>query len=277
MKKIFIITIGLIALINLSFGQIPNPSFEIWTEQHPEGWRAYWNSPYSPYTFETISENSHNGSIAVKSDIVLTGPYYNPSGLYSANETTDFYFPVSQKPLELKGWFILQTNGLDTLTVNVTMKSSGTIVGQGEFLTSTTNLTFSEFTANINYSASTIPDSMKIVITFNHGTPWSGHSGSYFIIDDLSFGFVDGVNEIQQDQSIIIAQNTVSETISIKSSRIEKINSVEFFNSFGQTIKIISPVTEFENINVSEFPHGVYLYRILNSDNIWTTGKFIKQ
>lgn len=277
MKKILLITFGLLTLFNFSFGQIPNPSFENWTGQHPDGWRAYWNPPYSPYTFETTSTTVHNGSIAVKSDIVLTGPYYNPSGLYSANETTDFYFPVSLKPLELKGWFILQTNGLDTLTVNVTMKSSGTIIGQGEFTAFTTNLTYSEFTANINYSVSAIPDSMKIVITFNHGTPWSGHAGSYFILDDLYFGLVDGINENYQNQYFQVAPNPTSETLSITSTNNKNIKSVELVNSFGKVVKIITPLTGYNNIDVKEFSSGIYFYRILNADNIWTTGKFIKQ
>jgi hypothetical protein len=277
MKKKLLIKIVILSFINFSIGQIPNPSFENWTGMHPDGWRAYWNPPYSPYTFETISSTSHSGSIAVKSDIVLTGPYYNPSGLYSANETTNFYFPVSTKPLELKGWFILQTNGLDTLTVNVTMKSSGTIIGQGEFKAFTTNLTYSEFTVNINYSPSAIPDSMKIVITFNHGTPWSGHAGSYFIIDDLYFGLVDEINENYQDRYIKVFPNPASDALSFKSTINKNIKKIELINSFGQVIRTITPLTNDFNIDIKDFIEGIYFYRILYFDNIWTTGKFIKQ
>jgi len=178
MKKIIPFALLFLFAANFSFGQIPNPSFENWTGSQPDGWRAYWNSPFSPYTFETISTNAHNGSKAVKSDIVLTGPIYNPSGLYSASEATGFYFPISSKPTKLKGWYILQTNGLDTFTVNVTMKYQSAVIGQGEFTSTTTNLNYSEFINYINYSSSATPDSMKIVITFNHRDVGSGHAGS---------------------------------------------------------------------------------------------------
>lgn len=276
MKKILPIVIGFLAFFNYSFGQIPNPSFETWTGQHPDGWRAYWNPPYSPYTFETTTTNVHNGSIAVKSDIVLTGPYFNPSGLYSASDTTDYYFSITTKPLELKGWFILQTNGLDTFTVNVTMKSSGVIIGQGEFTSFTTNLTYSEFTTNINYSVSAIPDSMKIVVTFNHGTPWSGHSGSYFILDDLYFGLVDGINENHNSQSFQVTPNPVTKDLHIIASNNEQIKSFEIINSFGQVLKTINEPTTNENIEVSNLSNGIYYYRINSSEGILKTGKFIK-
>jgi hypothetical protein len=277
MKKYFLILNVLIFITNFAFGQIPNPSFETWTGQHPNGWRAYWNPPYSPYTFETQSTSAHAGTVGVKSDIVLTGPYFNPSGLYSASDTTNFYFPITTKPLELKGWFILQTNGLDTFTVNVTMKSAGVVIGQGEFTSFTTNLTYSEFTTNINYSISAIPDSMKIVVTFNHGTPWSGHSGSYFILDDLYFGLVDGINELKKDPSLMIFPNPAYNFISIGVSENNQIKKIEIVNSYGQISDCSELLINKNFLNLTQLANGLYSILVLTSDNKLMTAKFIKQ
>ena len=276
MKKIIPFALLFLITANFSFGQIPNPSFENWTGPQPDGWRAYWNSPFSPYTFETISTNAYNGSKAVKSDIVLTGPIYNPSGLYSASEATGFYFPVSTKPTKLKGWYILQTNGLDTFTVNVTMKYQGAVIGQGEFTSNTTNLNYSEFINYINYSSSSTPDSMKIVITFNHRDVGSGHAGSYFIVDDLSLSQTIGLDENQNTLFVQISPNPATSAIEIKTSNTDKIQSFELINSFGQVLKTIQNSALTEPIDISNFENGVYYYRLFTTDDFIQTGKFIK-
>lgn len=276
MKKIIKLTLLFLLSANFSFGQIPNPSFENWTGPQPDGWRAYWNSPFSPYTFETISTNTHNGSKAVKSDIVLTGPIYNPSGLYSGSEATGFYFPIMSKPTKLKGWYILQTNGLDTFTVNVTMKYQSTVIGQGEFTSNVTNLTYAEFITNINYSSSATPDSMKIVITFNHRKSGSGHEGSYFIVDDLSLSQTSGLDENQHTPFVQISPNPATSSIEIKTSNAEQIQSFQFINSFGEVLKTIQSTDLTEPIDISNFANGVYFYRLFTTDNFIQTGKFIK-
>jgi hypothetical protein len=276
MKKIIPFVLLFLFTANYSFGQIPNPSFENWTDTQPDGWVAYRTNPFSPYIFETISTNAHNGSKAVKSNIVLTGPVYNPSGLLSASEASDYYFPISTKPTKLKGWYILQTNGLDTFTVNVTMKRQGAIIGQGEFTSTTTNLSYSEFITYINYSSSTTPDSMKIFITFNYGKAGSGHEGSYFIVDDLSLSQTIGLDENQNTLFVQISPNPATSAIEIKTSNTDKIQSFELINSFGQVLKTIQNSALTEPIDISNFENGVYFYRLFTTDDFIQTGKFIK-
>jgi hypothetical protein len=276
MKKIIPFVLLLLFTANYSFGQIPNPSFENWTGTQPDGWVAYRTNPFSPYIFETISTNAHNGSKAVKSNIVLTGPVYNPSGLLSASEASDYYFPISTKPTKLKGWYILQTNGLDTFTVNVTMKRQGAIIGQGEFTSTTTNLSYSEFITNINYSSTTTPDSMKIFITFNYGKAGSGHEGSYFILDDLSLSQTSGLDENQNTLYVQISPNPATSVIEINTSNTDKIQSFELINSFGKVLKTIQSSILTEPIDISNFENGVYFYRLLTTDHFIQTGKFIK-
>jgi hypothetical protein len=276
MKKIIPFVLLSLFTANYSFGQIPNPSFENWTGTQPDGWVAYRTNPFSPFIFETISTNAHNGSIAVKSNIVLTGPVYNPSGLLSASEATDYYFPITTKPTKLKGWYILQTNGLDTFTVNVTMKRQGAIIGQGEFTSTTTNLSYSEFITNINYSNSTTPDSMKIFITFNYGKAGSGHEGSYFILDDLYLSQTSGLDENQSTPFIQFSPNPSTSSIEFKTTNADQILSFELINSFGQVLETIQNPSSTENIDVSNYDNGVYFYRVFTTDNIIQTGKLIK-
>lgn len=276
MKKIIPFVLLFLFTANYSFGQIPNPSFENWTGTQPDGWVAYRTNPFSPYIFETISTNAHNGSKAVKSNIVLTGPVYNPSGLLSASESTDYYFPITTKPTKLKGWYILQTNGLDTFTVNVTMKRQGAIIGQGEFTSTTTNLSYSEFITYINYSSSTTPDSMKIFITFNHGKAGSGHEGSYFTLDDLSLSQTSGLDENQYTPFFQISPNPSTSSIEFKTTNADQILSLELINSFGQVLETIQNPSSTENIDVSNYENGVYFYRVFTTDNIIQTGKLIK-
>lgn len=60
-------------LIEISFAQIPNASFESWTGGKPDNWKAV---NVTGYNFITQVNNAHAGSSAVKS-VVLNMNGYN--------------------------------------------------------------------------------------------------------------------------------------------------------------------------------------------------------
>ena len=250
-------TFALLFLTSLCFGQIPNPSFENWTGTQPDGWMAYRTNPFSPFIFETINTNAHNGAKAVQSDIVLTGPIYNPSGLFSGNQSSGFYFPITTKPTKLKGWYILQTNGLDTFTVNVTMKKQGAIIGQGEFTSTTTNLNYAQFSANINYTSAVTPDSMKIIISFNHATAGSGHAGSYFILDDLTLDQTIGVEDISNEPTIQFSPNPAQNKITITQNTDQQTN-IKLFDLNGAIIHQWQLNNTSQTFDISPLTNGIY-------------------
>jgi hypothetical protein len=276
MKRILSVALLLFFTATYSFGQIPNPGFESWSYQQPDGWRAYNNPPHSPFTFESMTLSAHSGLVGVKSEVVLTGPIYNPSGLYSGSTASNYYFPVTTKPTKLKGWYILQTDGQDIFTVNVTMKAQGAIIGEGEFTSNTTNLSYSQFTTNINYTSAATPDSMKIIITFNHGLAGSGHAGSYFILDDLSTEQTNSIEENQMAPLFTVSPNPAAEFIRLHASKGNQIHTFELTNACGQVLRTIQNPSTTDNIDISSFESGVYFYRIFMTDQLIQTGKFVK-
>ena len=285
--KTKILTSTLMFIAILAFGQIPNPSFEQWTGSKPNGWHSYFDG--APYTFETQDNNPYQGSYAIRSSIVQTGPVANVAGIVTGDVTWTGYnptmnqygfIPTTAKPTKLFGWYILHNNNLDTMTANVWFKNSGNVIGTGEFKTTASNTIYTQFIVNINYTSSLQPDSFKIFITFNHRTPSSfNNAGAYFIIDSLRFDNTVGINENNRtENSVKIYPNPTNALLMFQTfDNSAKIKIAEIYNSNGQLVDKLNPNETSFSIDIEKYKSGLYSYKLTFDNETVKTGRIVKK
>ncbi|MEO8149227.1 MAG: T9SS type A sorting domain-containing protein, partial [Bacteroidia bacterium] len=278
MKKLILI---LIIVINtqLTFSQIPNPGFESWNFFQPAGWRAFWTSPYSPVEPDHADSNAHSGYLAVKSEI-FNILQCNPSGLFTGTELDSFYLPISIKPEELHGWYILNSIGNDKFTATVKFKNNSQQIGYGQFVDSISSTVYQEFVAPINYNSSAVPDSFSIALTFNSESPFPlgafgiANCGSYFIVDDLSFHTLSGINDLTSNFLLQISPNPFNDEFKLTLNN----NIPSQFTLYDLTSRklIHQQFTSSITLNTSQLSKGIYIYEVRNKNGVIKKGKVVK-
>jgi hypothetical protein len=173
------------------FAQIPNGSFENWTNGSPDNWLT----TNSPPTLVNITKSAvaHAGSSAARGDVVTrSGSFVLPPYLLSGSEGNGFTY--SQRPAAFNGWYQFSpaTGSGDQMLVNVILFkgiSRGTPIGVASILIKASATAYKQFSLPFLYVSAETPDTcvIQIQITGAAGQP---KVGTYFIIDDLSFGSV---------------------------------------------------------------------------------------
>jgi hypothetical protein len=103
-------------------------------------------------------------------------------------------FPIVSRPDALHGWYKFTSVGGDGFTVSVVFSNNSGGVGSGMIADATPASVYREFVVNILYPTAETPDTVEMVIaTF----PFTGgyHVGTFFIVDDLTWGPVSDVKE----------------------------------------------------------------------------------
>lgn len=172
------------------FAQIPNASFENWTGGSPDSWLTT-NSP-PVYTNITKSTAAHAGSSSVRGDVVtLTGTsFVVPPFLQSGTDGTGFTY--NQRPAAFNGWYQFSpaASSGDQFIVNAILfkgLSRGTPIGVASALITAATSSYKQFSLPFVYLSGDSPDTCLIQFQIA-GTAGQPHAGSYFILDDLSFG-----------------------------------------------------------------------------------------
>ncbi len=171
--------------------QIPNAGFETWTNSTtPASWGTD-NIP-SVVTAVTQSADKHSGSYAAQAQVAsYAGNPYPPT-------LVSHQFPVAQRYTSLSGYFKFAPVGGDLIGIVVYMMKNSSPIGIGGGVDGTTYSTFTQVTVPIIYQDSiTVPDSAWIQLAIGADTLTSTlHTGSTFIVDDLSFGTSSAVTEL---------------------------------------------------------------------------------
>jgi hypothetical protein len=85
------------------------------------------------------------------------------------------------------------------------------------------------------------------------------------------------IDEIKNGPSISLYPNPVTDLLILDVKEVKNPLKFEIYNSLGQFI-LSSPITSAQSeINVSELPAGIYLLRVLTSQNEVHTARFIKE
>jgi hypothetical protein len=173
------------------FAQIPNASFENWTNGSPDNWLT----TNSPPTLVNINKSTvaHAGSSAARGDVVtLSGSFVMPPYLLSGSAGNGFTY--SQRPAAFNGWYQFSpaAGSGDQMFVNVILFkgiSRGTPIGVASALITASATAYKQLSLPFLYVSGDTPDTciIQIQVTGAAGQP---KVGTYFILDDLSFGSV---------------------------------------------------------------------------------------
>lgn len=214
MKKLYIalshfaiVTVFALTLANSEAqNAIPNPGFENWTNQgsydDPDGWGTL-NSQTSALGIKTVlkSTSVHSGSFAINlvtkhiTFINQTAPgIAGSNGVFDQNCSCFIGgVPYNLRPDSITGWFKYSPVSTDTASVEITLsKWNGTsrdVVGSVKFTQSTAVTTYTQFKTKINYSLTTDPDTMVIILLASWTGATSSNNNSSFFVDDLALTF----------------------------------------------------------------------------------------
>jgi hypothetical protein len=251
--------------------QIPNASFENWTNGEPDGW-ATSNSPPDFITI-TASNESHGGTKALRGQVITdtNGVLHRPI-VFAGSDGGGF--SVTQRYSALEGYYRFLPATADQCIITVTMLKNGAQIGHGEFDAASNTDGYTHFVAPIAYSVDSIPDWAQISMrTFCCGLA----SGTVFYVDDLSFANPTAVTEqvgaiptsykLEQNFPNPFNPKTIIRFeiggLSVVTLKVYNILGVEVATLVNEKLAAGSYSVEWD---ASGQPSGVYYYQIKTED-----------
>lgn len=279
MKKTILLYQFLLVLIIISaplYAQIPNSGFEQWDQGEPIDWITS-----NEWFLNTVSQtaSSHSGLSALKLQTLSMNEFLIPA-IVSAG-TDGYGFPISERHEQLSFYYKFnKTVSTAYLYIAVGVKKNGETIG-AEFITITEAADdFVVMNIPITYLSNEVPDSAIIVLQVADQVSDLSASGSYAVIDDISFNAVSDVEEDDLKLSdFILAQNypnpfNPSTIISWQSPR-GSWQTIKVYDLLGRVVATL--VDEYKpagsyavDFDASKLSSGVYLYRLQSNSEIIT-------
>jgi hypothetical protein len=167
----------------LGYSQIPNAGFESWNLGEPDGWLTDNSDVLQPVTSTT---DAHGGSAALQGTVLsLSGTIKLTPSILSGPGGRGF--PVQAREAALHGWYKYSHLGNEVFNITLIMEWTQNTIGGGGLLITDAQSTYREFALNILYQTGDTPDTCIIsaaVFSFAEQPT----AGTFFILDDLSFG-----------------------------------------------------------------------------------------
>ena len=267
-----------------SFAQIPNSGFENWTNGNPDGWDAFSNfgSTIIPLTKTT---DAHSGNSALRGDVIsVSGGIYSP--VLMAGQGGDGV-PCNSHIGSLTGYykFVPAASSGDAFEADVIVFKGGWTtggIGTGIIQLSASTTTYTKFIVPITYYANGTPDSCYIMFAIDAGSGSDPKVGSYFIVDDISYGPVTGITDNGKTQPVVFKLNqnypnpfNPSTDISFTVPSSGKV-MLKIFNVMGQEVaslfnQVVAGGNEYHaTFNGSGLASGLYFSRLqfISNDGI---------
>ena len=191
----FLFAVALVLLVPAALrAQIPNAGFESWTSGNPDGWATGNVVPL--VVTVTQSSTAHGGASTVRGAVV---PFYT-SLMAPVIQTGPggHGFGCTSRPTSIDGYYQFHSVGGDRFGVNTVLYKgvvAGTVIGNAASANATEVPGWTHFSVPFGYASSASPDTCIIQIQIvGPVTGTDYHAGSYFLLDDLSFGGVTGVD-----------------------------------------------------------------------------------
>ncbi len=191
----FLLALALVLLVPAAVrAQIPNSGFENWTSGDPDNWVTS-NVP-SFATPVSQSSAAHGGASAVRGTVVLFYSLLMAPVLQSG--PGGHGFGCTSRPTSIDGYYQFHSVGGDRFGVNTILYKgvvAGTVIANAASANATEVAGWTHFSVPFSYVSSANPDTCIIqIMIVGPVTGNDYHVGSYFLLDDLSFGGATGVD-----------------------------------------------------------------------------------
>ena len=260
-----------------AFSQIPNESFENWTNGEPDNW---WSSNGIAHVLP--DSNSHSGFLALRLQITADSSGAQGTTLYTRVASSGSYYPLGNitPPTSIQFWAITNLLNGDVLSINTTLKNaSNNIVALiNGTCVSTNSSTYQLYNFPLTYTLpGSLPDSAATWFSFKNGSCVPNinplHAGSFVIIDGISYDNPTGIkNEDGNEMIQSIYPNPASAFTSLnyqlkKSSDVK----IQIFDAYGKIIE------EYEEsslpagnhsfpIDLNACSNGIYITSLTTND-----------
>ena len=189
--------------LSTSNAQILNASFEDWNSFDPVNWTSLDEA--GGIDGITESSDAHEGSSSVRMEVVDLGGFAFPPYLWSIDDNGNLH-SVTEKHGSLKGWYKFSPLGNDGLYIVVGMlDSDSSAVGAGAMYFQNAASSWTEFDIPIYYTPG-LPNPVQTFISiFIFDSTGQANSGSFALIDHLSFtdpSAVEQISGLPQDFSL---------------------------------------------------------------------------
>jgi hypothetical protein len=263
MRRFLII---LLFFFRSAVGQIPNNSFENWTNGSPDSWQTA-NIPIVPHSVLADSD-SYEGNFAVKGIVVSdirNKPFAPYLGIYGPAAQG---FPISETYERLTGWCKLFLKPGDRFTGDVKMYDHNQEpMADGKLVIDTSINSWTFFRIHINYYGLLEPVSSMLFFTITDSTLISsGQIGSYFLLDELSLDGTTGIKKLSGVNDINIYPNPAHSELHIQNLSMNENYNYVFSDITGKVLVNRLQNNSDEILNTEEYSPGIYFLNIISDE-----------
>ena len=278
-----------------ALSQIPNASFESWTNGDPDGYvTSNINGIVTNVTQSTVA---HTGSSAVRGDVVQFFTQVLQPVIQSGPGGHGFGY--NQRPGSFTGWYQFTGVGGDRFAVNVGLYQggiNGTIIAIAAAAPSTQVTSYTQITAPFVYQNPGLPDTCIVQVQIvGPSVSVPPHVASFFLLDDVALVGSAGVEQgtpavplaasLEQNYPNPFNPGTrIQYSLPSQSSEyaegrvgVGSLVTLKVFDVLGREVATLvneekKPGTYEVSFDASSLPSGVYYYR-LQSGNFVDTKK----
>jgi len=268
MKKF---TVLILFATTLAVAQVPNGSFEVWSNDAPSGW-ATPNAPNLPLLV-TQSANAKTGSFAAKGEVAQWSPDVVVSPFIQSGDDASG-FPYTQRPVKFTGSYTFAPAGNDRFSISVVLMKGDDLVGLAARTFSGATSEYRDFEIPFEYLNNDTPDrciATVMIIGPELGSDY--HLGSSFLVDDLNFSDSpvaveeEAVNPVQFNLQQNYPNPFNPSTVISYELPVAGNVTLTVYNSLGETVKTLVNGQMESGIhqvtfNASDLPSGLYLYEL---------------
>lgn len=295
MKALLTITIATLALTSHAQSNIPNQSFENWTNQGtyetPDSWFGT-NDVIGSFGVVCVNKSADaaHGSFSLELESKQVVPGTVAPGAVTTGEVAfDAQFnptffggsPFDRRPSLFGGMYKFAPNGADTgtaiftLTVRDTVADTNTVVGIGAIDFDTAQPAWTPFQVPMVFFTADVPDTLLIVFVSSRlggGSP----AGTTLMIDDVYHpDTLSGIGDPVSFVPISIGPNPASEQLHV-SIASGYAGLLCIHDITGALVEIINVAAGDSQVSLAGYDDGLYLYWLGSSDGrMITSGKFV--
>jgi hypothetical protein len=286
MKTKYLILIFALAFKLSAYAQqVPNTSFEIWTNpKNPDGWYTFSSaSIVNMASMDTSNKVDGLASARLRSTTIGGSTTHEVLSLGTATFSFvdgysffPIYFPF--RPDSLLFAYKFDSPGIDTATAYINLSNGNMTLIETELdLVKNPNWSFLSIPLTALYPNADIPDS--ILIQFKSSKvrdSFFGIDGSTLHVDDVRLGYVSVVSSLVEYSEIKpnIFPNPFSSQITINLLGSDQTN-LTLYDILGQKI-LEQTFVNYTTVNTAQFPIGVYYYELRSNKGECSQGKVVK-